>query len=320
MTSWPTGADGQVPRVGTQNRFAEESNRRAAPSRRVIPMVGEKVSFDPDKKTWHPSVLPGQIVIVSSINREGEVDIAPKSWITMVAFAGPILAFGCSKRHTTYRNILETGEFVVNIPSEGLAERIFSMVAQHGGERLRQAGFTFEPSRVVGPPSIAECSAHLECSFDSTKEYGDEVLLFGKVLAASIARRCQAGSPEEQYFALRPLFFLENGVYASIDASKRVDRPTPLEHDLFVVEIVSDGPARKPAVDQHVAFLRNLKAGGLLLMAGPFSEAPREAGPQPSAMYVISAGTIEEAERTVKEDPLVVAGASHRIWKWTRTF
>jgi flavin reductase (DIM6/NTAB) family NADH-FMN oxidoreductase RutF/uncharacterized protein YciI len=285
-----------------------------------MPMIDEKVSIDLDKNAWHPSVLPGQIVIVSTINRNGEVDIAPKSWITMVAFAGPVLAFGCSKRHTTYRNILETGAFVVNIPGEGLAERIFSMIAHHGGERLHQTGFSLEPSRTVGPPSIGECSAHLECSFDGTKEYGEEVLIFGKIVAASVARRCQARSQEEQYFALRPVFFLENGLYASIDASKQVGQRTPLKHNLFVVELVSDGSEAKPVVDSHVAFLRSLMAGGHLLMAGPFSTAPHETGPQPSGMYVISADTIEEAERTAKEDPFVRAGASYRIRRWTRTF
>jgi flavin reductase (DIM6/NTAB) family NADH-FMN oxidoreductase RutF len=42
----------------------------------------------------------------------------------MMAFHGPVLAFGCHSSHATARNAEETGEFVVNFPPEALVERI----------------------------------------------------------------------------------------------------------------------------------------------------------------------------------------------------
>ena len=49
--------------------------------------------------SWRPSVLPGQIVVVSTVNAHGEPNLALKSWITMAAFAGPVVAFGCNVEH-----------------------------------------------------------------------------------------------------------------------------------------------------------------------------------------------------------------------------
>ncbi|HET9014702.1 MAG TPA: hypothetical protein VFN57_03855, partial [Thermomicrobiaceae bacterium] len=65
-----------------------------APRRRL-----RKRIIDLDKHAWHPSVLPGQVVLVSTVDSDGWPNVAPKSWITMAAFHGPVLAFGCNVAH-----------------------------------------------------------------------------------------------------------------------------------------------------------------------------------------------------------------------------
>jgi len=86
-----------------------------------------KVAFSPEKQDWHPSVLPGLIVLVSTVDEQGEPNIAPKSWVSMAAFNGPVLTFGCDRSHATARNTEAVGEFVVNVPPEALVERIVSV-------------------------------------------------------------------------------------------------------------------------------------------------------------------------------------------------
>ncbi|MEX1157574.1 MAG: flavin reductase family protein [Thermomicrobiales bacterium] len=178
-----------------------------------------KVAIDLDKHRWHPSPLVGQIVLLSTVDAAGQPNIAPKSWVTMVAFTGPVLAFGCNTAHTTYLNAIATGAFVVNIPGEDLVERIWAMPASHRADRIARSGLTLAPSRVVPPPLIVECRAHLECRTDAVQQYGDEVLIFGQVVAASMNASCLDGSPGEQYASLDPIVFLENGVYGTIGAA-----------------------------------------------------------------------------------------------------
>jgi uncharacterized protein YciI len=165
----------------------------------------------------------------------------------------------------------------------------------------------------VSPPVVEECRAHLECTLEQVTQFGAEALVFGRVVAAAIDEACVRGSSEEQYFRLRPLFFLEGGTYGSIDAAKHVGRPWPTDQQLFLVEI---GPYRGGSVEAHVAFLQRLRGDGRLLVAGPYEHADDE----PSGMYVLSADSAAEAERLARSDPFVQAGASFTVRRWTRRF
>lgn len=181
-----------------------------------------KIPFPLDKRAWHPSLLPGQIVLVSTVDEEGRPNVAPKSWLSMVAFETPVLAFGCNVAHATYRNARATGAFVVNVLPASEAERAWSLIDVHGEERLRESGLTLVPARRVAAPLVAECPAHLECELDDVKRYGDEVFVFGRVVEASVDAACLDGTVEEQYGRLSPVFFLEDGTYAGLGPARRI--------------------------------------------------------------------------------------------------
>jgi flavin reductase (DIM6/NTAB) family NADH-FMN oxidoreductase RutF len=139
-----------------------------------------KVAFDPHKQNWHPSVLPGQIVLVTTVDERGEPNVAPKSWVTMAAFDGPVVAFGCTEEHLTLRNVEDTGEFVVNVPSEHMADLIWQLVRHHGEDRIRTSGLTMYPAQEVRPPVVEECRAHLECRLERVERFGAEAFVFGQ--------------------------------------------------------------------------------------------------------------------------------------------
>ena len=78
-----------------------------------------------DKWQWSPSPLPGQVVLVTSVNADGEVDVAPKSWVTMMSTGEiPLIGFGCTMEHRTAHNVMATGEFAISVPDESLATTI----------------------------------------------------------------------------------------------------------------------------------------------------------------------------------------------------
>lgn len=280
------------------------------------PKRGAKVAFSTDKANWHPSVLPGPIVLVSTVDIAGEPNIAPKSFVAMMAFGGPVLAFGCHRSHATARNTEAVGEFVVNVPPEALAERIWAMPNTHGAERIQRSGLSLQPGRKVAPPLIAECKAHLECKVESITRLGAEVVIFGSIVAATIDEDCLGCSLADQYVRLRPIFYLEEGVYGSIDAAKRIAVPWPIEQSLTVVELYD--PPDDRDVEAHVAFLRALRERGILVMAGPYERAEPD-GPQPSGMIILAVPE-DEARQIAETDPLVRDGARYVIRRWSRTF
>lgn len=263
-------------------------------------------------------MLPGPIVLVSTVDSRGEPNIAPKSWISMMAFRGPVLAFGCHRSHATARNAEQAGEFVVNFPPEALVERIWAMPDSHGMERITRSGLTLLPARQVAPPLIAECKAHLECKLKAVTRLGAEVVVFGTIVAASIDEDCAGSSLADQYFRLRPVFFLEEGVYGSIDAAKRIGTACPAEQSLTVIEL-HDPPGDRDT-GAHVAFLRSLRDSGVLLMAGPYDGWHEEPDrPRPTEMIILAVPE-DEAREIAEADPLVQGGARYVIRHWRRTF
>ncbi len=186
---------------------------------------GSKIDIDPHKRNWHPSLLIGQIVVVSSRSIHGEPNAAAKTWITMVCSDPPMIALSCRLSHRTAINILETREFVVNIPGEDSLERAIragDSVASMVGPR---AEWTFLRARRVAAPRIRECRGHLECVLDSTHRlHGEECVFFAKIVAASADRSLVAGPPPERYGDLRPIFFLEEGLVSVLDRCRGTDR------------------------------------------------------------------------------------------------
>ena len=130
---------------------------------------------------------------------------------------------------------------------------------------------------------------------------------------------CQRGTLPEQYFALRPIFFLEGRVYGSIDTARFIDGERAVGQSLYVVQ-VGDVPEDGTLAQAHDAFLRTLNARGCLLMGGSFAETSADTQASPcSSMYVISAASLAEAEAVAHEDPVTRAGVACTVRAWTRS-
>jgi len=178
----------------------------------------EKVCLGVDKARWRTSPLPGHIVLVSTVDKNKVPNVVPKSWISMVALKPAIVGFGCNLEHQTARNVLSTKEFVINVPSEDLAENIWRTGdSEHeGAAKLEKLGWTLVSSVTVAPPSVKECKAHLECVYDSDKRYGDEIWIFGEIVFACIDERALQGSQKQRYKYLSPVFYLEKRTFGTL--------------------------------------------------------------------------------------------------------
>lgn len=184
------------------------------------------VELSLDKHSWSPSPLLGQVVLVTSVDAHGVIDVAPKSWASMAAFAGPIVGFGCNVDHGTYRNIESTGEFVINVPDGSLAERTWNMLASPRDERIPQSGLTLRRGRTVAAPFVVECPAHLECHLYQTIAFPKgEVFIFGTISSIAVEEACLTDELSERYHALNPFFLLEGGWYATLGEPRQATHP-----------------------------------------------------------------------------------------------
>lgn len=145
------------------------------------------------------SIIPRPIAWVSTQDRDGINNLAPFSFFNGVSSRPPSVSVSVSYnrrrddgRKDTLRNILDTGEFVVNIVTEETAAAMAETSFDHPAEvdEFSVAGLTAAPCRVVRPPRVAESPISLECVLHDTMQVGEgpgsSVLVVGIVRSMHI--------------------------------------------------------------------------------------------------------------------------------------
>ncbi len=125
------------------------------------PSKGHNLPHDPFKAI----VAPRPIGWISTSDSEGRVNLAPYSFFNAVCDRPPMVMFSSSGWKDTVANIRATGEFVCNLVTRPLAERMnqTSAALPLGVSEFEFAKLAAAPSRIVKPPRVAESPAALEC-------------------------------------------------------------------------------------------------------------------------------------------------------------
>lgn len=138
--------------------------------------------FSQNYKFLIGSILPRPIAVVSTLNEDGSNNVAPFSFFTAVSAKPMIVAFSplirssTGEQKDTPRNILRENEFVINIVSESIAEKVNACSTElpYGEDEFLHAGLTPIDSEVVKAKRIKESLIHFECKFRDRLNYGDE--------------------------------------------------------------------------------------------------------------------------------------------------
>ena len=118
------------------------------------------------------TVVPRPIALTTTVDLAGHVNAAPFSFFNAVSSIPPVVVLGISAGDSagdgwkdTERNIRETGEFVVNLVDEALAERmnICDVPFPTDVSELEMAKLHPVASVEVKPPRIAEAPVSFEC-------------------------------------------------------------------------------------------------------------------------------------------------------------
>lgn len=131
-------------------------------------------------------IAPRPIVLITTVDKQGRINAAPMSWVTPVESEPPIIIFSTSYDSDTYRNVSETGEFVLNLVPERIKKQMYtcSKSFPRGVNELEKASLNWEPSEKVKPPRIAECPVNLECKLDWIHRGPEYVVVAGRVVVA----------------------------------------------------------------------------------------------------------------------------------------
>ena len=186
-------------------------------------------------------VVPRPIAFVSTMSAAGQINLSPFSFFNAVAQDPPTLVFSCSryaagwpdKRKDTLAHIEETGEFVVNLVVDDIAEAMNQTAAEYPTEvsEFGVAGLTPAPSDLVRPPRVAESPVNMECRLTQVVNIGEgrrqNGLVIGEIVLLHIRDDIISGHRIDHQ-KLRPVGRLAGNMYCRTDHVFELTRPVYL--------------------------------------------------------------------------------------------
>lgn len=132
------------------------------------PSKGHGLPHDPFKAI----VAPRPIGWISSQAADGSLNLSPYSYFNALSTHPHLVMFSSESPKDSLANVRETGEFVVNLATRDLIEKVnqSSIDAPRGVSEFDHAGLTPAPSLLVRPPRVAEAHAALECRLTDVYE------------------------------------------------------------------------------------------------------------------------------------------------------
>lgn len=179
------------------------------------------------------TVTPRPIAWVSTRAADGSLNLAPFSFFQALCGTPPLIMLSIGRRKgnlkDTLRNIQGTGEFVVNLVTETLAEKMNLSSGEYGPEvdEFALTGLTPAPSEAVAAPRVAESPVNLECQLAQIMPIdGSEYsIVVGQVLRWHVADGLLAPDGLVDTARLRPLGRLGRDEYVKFGEVFEIPRP-----------------------------------------------------------------------------------------------
>lgn len=196
------------------------------------PEHGHGLPHDP----FNAIVGPRPIGWISTMGRDGSVNLAPYSFFNGFNYTPPILGFSSTSPKDSLRNCQETGEFVWNLVTRELADAMNAScaTAPYGTDEFALAGLEKAPSRRVGPPRVARSPVSFECKVTQVVPLLDHkggpttgTLVLGQVVAVHIARSMLPGGVFDTFNAGIVLRAGGPTGYAAVTPETRFDMRRP---------------------------------------------------------------------------------------------
>ncbi|GHE21765.1 flavin reductase family protein [Halomonas urumqiensis] len=186
------------------------------------------------------SICPRPIAWVSTLDGEGNANLAPFSFFNVVSVNPPVLGFsplldGDASPKDTIRNLDEVGECVVHISGEGLVEEMNATSAglPHHEDEFALAGLDKVSMPGVSVPRVANAPVAFGCRLREIIRFGDEPLAGNLVLAEVVSIHVDDA--------------IWDGRHVSLEGLKPIGRMAGNDYarctDLFVVERPASGSA-----------------------------------------------------------------------------
>ncbi len=133
----------------------------------------EKNNHGLSRNPFKSCVIPRPIGWITSLDNEGNINLAPYSYFNAVSDIPPMVMFATGNKlehgreKDTLSNVETTKEFVVNMATWDLREQmnLTSGEYAHDVNEIELVGLETVPSTLVKPPRVKQSPIHLECKY-----------------------------------------------------------------------------------------------------------------------------------------------------------
>ena len=129
------------------------------------------------------------VVLVSTLY--GDVkNIAPYAWHMPISMDPPLIGVAIRNIRDTFKNIEDTGEFVICVPGKDLVPNIMETAKPYprNVSEFEKAGLTPLKSKMVQAFGVKECITNIECKLEWMKEAGDHHVVVGRVENSNVSK------------------------------------------------------------------------------------------------------------------------------------
>lgn len=148
----------------------------------------EQISAYQRYKLMASLIVPRPIALVTTLGANGVANAAPFSMFNMVGEDPPILMLSINRLSDgrlkdTAANILASGEFVVHMTDEAMAQQMHACgeALPSDVSELAHVGFDAVPSHTVLPPRIVQAPVAFECVLHEKLETHSRYVFIGRV-------------------------------------------------------------------------------------------------------------------------------------------
>jgi len=156
------------------------------------------------------------LVLVATKDKNGTANIAPIAFLSMVSTRPLKLLVCISPRARTTKNIEDTGEFVVAIPTPAILQKAYDaqIKAADGEDKIAKLGLT-----AYDGVRIKEAAANIVCKVDWIKEGGNHKVICADIVAADIEEGLYTPDMAELRSSLSRIFHLDGNEFL-VDGDK----------------------------------------------------------------------------------------------------
>ena len=162
------------------------------------------------------SLFPLPVMLISCADKKGSKNLITLAWVSKVCAEPPMLAIAVRSSRYSYQMIKETGEFVVNVPTEPIMRQVDFCGNKSGKDmdKFKETGLTPESASKVKAPIVKECPANFECKVRQSVHLGSHDLFVGEVVAVTIDKSILDAQGKIDYAKAKPIVYAAPGYWS----------------------------------------------------------------------------------------------------------